>query len=185
VKAILPDYAKDKPIEIWFQDEARVGQQGTLTRIWAKRGTRPRAPRDRRYLWAYIFGAVCPARAATAALVLPRADCHALSLHLVEIAKEVDPASHAILVLDGAGYHTAADLKVPDNITLMPLPPYAPELNPVENIWQYLRQNKLANTVYDDYEAIVDTCCEAWNFFADDVKTVTSVTTRSWASVNA
>jgi hypothetical protein len=184
VKAILPDRAKDKSIEIWFQDEARVGQQGTLTRVWAKRGTRPRAPRDRRYLWAYIFGAVCPARAATAALVLPHADSRALSLHLAEIAKEVDPASHAILVLDGAGYHTAADLKVPDNITLMPLPPYAPELNPVENIWQYLRQNKLSNTIYDDYEAIVDTCCEAWNFFADDLKTVTTVTTRSWASVN-
>lgn len=180
----MPDHAKDKPVEIWFQDEARVGQQGTLTRIWAKRGTRPRAPRDRRYLWAYIFGAVCPDRAGTAALVLPRADSDALSLHLVEIAKEVAPASHAILVLDGAGYHTAANLKIPENITLMKLPPYAPELNPVENIWQYLRQNKLANKTYEDYDEIIDACCKAWNFFSDDKEAVTRITTREWASVN-
>lgn len=184
MKQSLPEHAKDKPIEVWFQDEARVGQQGTLTRIWAKRGTRPRAPRDRRYLWAYIFGAVCPDRAATAALVLPRADSDALSLHLAEIAKEVDPKAHAIIVLDGAGYHTAANLKIPGNITLLPLPPYAPELNPVENIWQYLRQNKLANTTYDDYEDILGACCTAWNFFADDTDAVTSITKRQWASVN-
>ena len=66
-----------KSLEVWFQDEARVGQQGTLTRIWAARGTRPRAPRDTRYKWAYIFGAVCPGRGATAALVMPNADTQA------------------------------------------------------------------------------------------------------------
>jgi DDE superfamily endonuclease len=115
-------------LEIWFQDEARVGQQGTLTRIWAKRGSRPRAPRDLRHEWAYIFGAVCPARAATAALVLPHANTEAFSLHLAEISKQVASGAHAILTLDGAGYHAAADLKTPDNITLLPLPAYSPEL---------------------------------------------------------
>src|ERR1017187_9610129 len=76
----LPDHAKDKPIEIWFQDEARIGQQGTLTRVWAKRGTRPRAPRDQRYEWAYIFGAVCPQRGVTAALVVPTANTEVMVL---------------------------------------------------------------------------------------------------------
>ncbi len=155
-------------MEIWFQDEARVGQHGTLTRIWAKRGTRPRAPRDQRYTSAYIFGAVCPARRTTASLVMPHANAEA----------------HAMLLLDGAGYHIAADLVVPDNISLMVLPPYAPELNPVENIWAYLRSNKLANTVFDDYEHVVDSCCEAWNFFANDASVVASITTRTWAQVN-
>src|SRR5271168_3656355 len=79
-----PDRAED-----WFQDEARVGQQGTLTRVWAKRGSRPRAPRDQRYEWAYIFGAVCPERSATAALVLPCANAEAMNLHLAEISKQV------------------------------------------------------------------------------------------------
>jgi hypothetical protein len=134
-----------------------------LTRIWARRGSRPRGPRDRRYKWAYIFGAVCPARAATAALVLPKANTDALSLHLAEIAGQVASGAHAILVLDGAGWHGADDLDVPDNVTLLHLPPYAPELNPVENVWQYLRQNKLAITVFNDDDHIVDKCCQAWN----------------------
>src|SRR3954453_934999 len=74
VERALPEHARGKPVEVWFLDEARVGQQGTLTRVWARRGTRPRAPRDRRYTWAYLFGAVCPERAVGAALVLPYAD---------------------------------------------------------------------------------------------------------------
>ncbi len=115
---------------------------------------------------------------------MPRADSRGLSLHLAEITKEVALDSHAVLILDGAGYHVAADLKIPKNITLMKLPAYSPELNPIENVWQYLRQNKLANTVFDDYDAIVNACCEAWNFFANDLETVTTVTSRSWATVN-
>jgi len=74
---VLPDHARSKSLEVWFQDEARVGQQATLTRVWAERGTRPRAPRDTRYVSAYIFGDVCPARAVTAALVMPHANTEA------------------------------------------------------------------------------------------------------------
>jgi len=107
-----------------------------------------------------------------------------MNLHLAEIARAIAPGAHALLVLDGAGWHTGKDLCVPDNITLLPLPPYAPELNPVENIWQYLRGNKLAITVFDDYDDIVDKCCDAWNFFAHDENAITSITTRSWATVN-
>lgn len=139
--------------------------------------------RDTRYQWAYIFGAVCPARAATAALVLPFASTEAMNLHLAEIARAVTDGAHAVLVLDGAGWHGSGSLKVPDNISLLTLPPYAPELNPVENVWNYLRSNKLAITVFDAYDDIVDKCCEAWNFFAKDLASVTSVTSRSWATV--
>lgn len=161
-----------------------MGQQGTLTRVWARRGTRPRAVRDTRYEWAYIFGAVCPARAATAALVLPYTDTEAMNLHLAEIARTVTPGAHAVLVLDGAGWHGGGDLLVPDNISLLTLPAYAPELNPVENVWEYLRKNKLALTLFDTYDDIVETCCEAWNFFANNPATVVSTTSRSWAKVN-
>jgi hypothetical protein len=98
----LPACARGKPLEVWFQDEARVGQQGTLTRIWARRGSRPPAPRDQRHHWAYIFGAVCPARTVGAALVLPTVNAELMSLHLAEISKCVAAGAHAILILDGA-----------------------------------------------------------------------------------
>lgn len=181
---MLPEAARGKVVEIWFQDEARVGQQGTLTRIWARRGTRPRAPRDRRYDWAYLFGAVCPQRRATAALVMPHADARSLSKHLAEISGQVAAGAHAVLVMDGAGYHVAAALDIPANITLLHLPPYSPELNPVENIWQYLRANKLAISVFDHYDHIVEQCCAAWNFFANDGDAIASITTRDWAQVS-
>ena len=186
MKAALPEAACGKPLEVWYQDEARVGQQGTLTRTWAERGTRPRAPRDTRYKWAYIFGAVCPARATTAALVMPRADTSAMNAHLVEIAKAVAPGAHAVLVMDGAGWHGSSALRIPDNITIVMLPPYAPELNPVENIWAYLRANRLAITIFDTYDDIVDQCCAAWNAFANDPERVRSIATRKYAeAVNA
>ena len=139
--------------------------------MWAKRGTRPRAPRDQRYEWAYIFGAVCPERSLTAALVLPCANAQAMNLHLEEISKQVAADAHAVLILDRAGYHKKAALDLPHNITLLPLPAYSPELNPAENIWGYLRGNKLANTVYETYDEIVDKACEAWMFFANDKDT--------------
>jgi DDE superfamily endonuclease len=156
-----------------------------LTRVWAKRGSRPRAPRDQRYEWAYIFGAVCPQRRATAALVLPAANAEAMSMHLAEISRQVEPGAQAALIFDGAGYHTANNLVVPDNITLINLPPYAPELNPIENVWEYLRGNKLAITVFDSYDDIVDKACSAWNFFANDLDRIASITARSWATVTS
>ena len=195
---MTPEAAQGRPVEIWFQDEARVGQQGTLTRIWAKRGTRPRAPRDTRYQWAYLFGAVCPARGVAAGLVLPVVNTAAMNAHLAEISRSVAPGAHAVLrrendppdhflillILDGAGWHGAKALVLPDNLALLTLPPYSPELNPVENIWQYLRANWLAISVFDSYDAIVDACCAAWNRFANDPNTVTSITSRAWAQVN-
>ena len=122
-------------LEVWFGDEARVGQKNKLTRRWAKRGTRPSAPRDQRTASTYIFGAICPKHGKGAALVLPRCDTEAMTLHLAAISGKVAPGRHAALLLDQAGWHTSAKLAVPENITLVPLPPYAPELNPVENVW--------------------------------------------------
>jgi DDE superfamily endonuclease len=181
VREALPERAHGGKVEVWFQDEARVGQQGTLTRIWARRGTRPRAPRDRRYSWAYIFGAVCPTRAVGAGLVLPYVNAQALSLHLAEISQQVASGAHAVLVLDGAGWHKAAELTVPDNLTLLPLPAYSPELNPIENLWQYLRQNQLSLRVWPDYQAIVESCCQAWNALIAMPERLATITRREWA----
>ena len=83
-------------------------------------------------------------------------------MHLKEIGDNVAPGAHAALVLDGAGYHLATGLAVPGNITLVHQPPYAPELNPSENVWQYLRGNKLSNTIYENYDDILEKACQAW-----------------------
>lgn len=114
---------------------------------------------------------------------MPEANASMMNLHLDAISKAVDPAAHAAVILDGAGYHRSRHLRVPGNITLIPLPRYAPELNSAENIWDYLRKNKLSNTVFDSYDDIVDKACQAWLFFATDKKSVTAITTRDWATV--
>ncbi len=138
---------------MWFQDEARIGQKNGVVRQWARRGTRPRQPADQRYQSAYLFGAICPARGKGAAMALPFADTAAMQLHLDEISRHVARGAHAVLLLDRAGWHTTAKLKVPKNITPVLLPSRAPELNPVENAWQYLRANWLSNRVFDGHDA--------------------------------
>ena len=114
---------------------------------------------------------------------MPAANTEVMSLHLAEISRQVAPGSHAALVFDGAGYHVAKKLAGPGNITLVPMPAYAPELNPIENVWEYLRGNKLAITVFESYDDILDKACEAWTFFADDPDRIASITSRPWATV--
>ena len=160
--AATPAAARGKPPELWWQDEARVGQQGTPARLWAQRGSRPPAPRDCRRKWAHTFGAVCPARGVGAALVLPCANTEAMAPHLAETSRNAAPGAHAVVTLDGAGWRKEGGrLVVPDSTSLPLLPPYSPELDPQENVWQHLRQNHLANRVFGTYDAIVDACCEA------------------------
>jgi hypothetical protein len=179
----LAGVPKRKAIEIWFQDEARIGQKNGIVRQWAKRGTRPRQPADQRYESAYLFGAICPARGTGAALALPYANTEAMQLHLDEISRMVAKGAHAVLLLDRAGWHTTGSLNVPKNMTLIFLPSRSPELNPVENIWQYLRANWLSNRVFESYEAIIDAACEAWRNLMAKPKTITSIGLRDWAHI--
>jgi len=156
-----------------------------LSYVWADKGTRPRRPKDTRYSSTYIFGAVCPARDTGAALIMPHVNVEAMNKHLAEIATQVKPGSHAVLILDGAGWHqTGAKLKVPDNISILHLPPYCPELNPAESIWQYLRQNYLSNRIFESYKDIVDACCDAWNRLMASTGKIREIATRIWATVN-
>ena len=112
---------------------------------------------------------------------MPWCDTKAMAEHLKEISLAVDPGCHAVLLLDQAGWHGSARLPIPTNITLLPLPPRSPELNPVENVWQYLRQNKLSLRVWPDYDAIVATCREAWNAPLAMPDRLASITRREWA----
>jgi transposase len=112
---------------------------------------------------------------------MPYCDTPAMQAHLAEISAAVAPGAHAVLILDQAGWHGSKDLVVPDNITLLPLPPRSPELNPVENVWQFMRDNWLSNRVFRGYEDIVAHCCDAWNKLMDQPWRISSIGRRSWA----
>jgi hypothetical protein len=183
VAEVRAQLAPSTPVEVWFQDEMRVGQKNKLTYRWARKGSRPRASHDQRTQSTYLFGAVCPQRGAGAALVLPACNTEAMQLHLDEIATKVAPGAHAILILDQAGWHGAKDLEIPSNISLLPLPPRAPELNSQENIWQFMRQNWLSNRIFKSFDDIVDHCCYAWNTLIDQPWKIMSIAHREWAVV--
>ena len=180
----LPACAADKTIEVGFQDEACVGQKGSLEYIWAPIGSRPAMVRDSRHDSVHLFGAICPARRIGAAIIMPAVNTKAMNEHLAEISTQVAPSAHALLVCDGAGWHQRGSrLIVPGNITRLPLPPYAPELNPMENVWDYLRGNKFSSLVWGTYDAIVEACRRAWLFLTDDPDRIASIGTRQWAYV--
>lgn len=143
-------------------DEARFGQQGTTTRVWAPRGSRPTAVKQTRYQWVYLYAAVEPATGASVALLAPHVNTETMNVFLTMTAKELGPKDQAILVMDQAGWHKSRGLKIPENITVLLLPPYSPELNPVERLWAYLRSHYLANRVYDDSDHLLDAGADAW-----------------------
>jgi len=113
--------------------------------------------------------------------MLPRADTHAMQMHLHEISRAVARRAHAVVLMDRAGWHSTGKLKVPRNLTIILLPSRSPELNPVEKVWQYLRQNWLSNRVFETYDDILDAGCDAWNRLIAQPETITSIGSRDWA----
>jgi len=112
--------------------------------------------------------------------MLSRCNTEGMTLHLAEISAAVAPGAHAVLLLDQAGWHGSRALVVPSNITLMPLPPKCPELNPVENVWQFMRDNWLSNRIFKSYDDILDHCCFAWNRLTHQPWRIMSLGLRSW-----
>jgi transposase len=106
-----------------------------------------------------------------------------MQFHIDEISRHVAPGAHAVLLMDRAGWHTTAKLDMPKNITPIFLPSRAPELNPVENVWQYMRANWLSNRVFDSYDEIIGAACEAWRKLLDQPNTISSIGMRDWAHV--
>lgn len=112
--------------------------------------------------------------------MMPRANTEAMQYHLEEISLHIEPKAHGVILMDRAGWHISNDLDVPSNLTIILLPSRSPELNPVENIWQYLRQNWLSNRVFENFEAIVEAGCRAWNNLAKLPETIRSIGMREW-----
>jgi putative transposase len=146
-----------------LMDEARRGQKGTLTRVWARRGTRPRMPKQTKYKWAYIYGAVEPSTGFHAGMVASCVNTEMMGLFLYWLSKEIGEDEHLLLLMDGAGWHTSTKLRVPATITIKTLPPYSPELNPVELVWLWLQEHQLSNRIFADQAELDEGCLDAWN----------------------
>lgn len=170
-------------VDIWSQDETRVGQQGSLSRIWAVRGTRPRKVRQQQFISTYIYGAACHDTGQSCALILPYANTDAMNKFLNELSSEVEPGRHVALIIDNAGWHKTKKLIIPVNITLIPLPPHSPELNAMEQVWQWIKSHFLSNQHYHDYKDIVDKACYAWNQVSGNPELIKSITRREWINL--
>lgn len=130
--------------------------------MWARKGTRPRAIRQTQYDYLYVFSAVCPATGDACGLITPHVNTDAMNGFLRQFARELPPDVHAVMVLDQAGWHTAAALAVPANVTLVHLPPKSPELNPTENLWHYLRSHYWSNRLYETWDELKAAAVDAW-----------------------
>jgi transposase len=158
----------------------RVGQKGRTCHRWHERGVRPPGLADKRFASLYLFAACRPGTDQAFALALPEATTAAMSLFLAAFAEQLEPGAPAVLILDQAGWHGSRRLTVPGNITLLPLPAYSPELNPVERVWLYLRERFLSLRVFTDYRAIVDACCTAWNRLVAEPGRLRSLCDQPW-----
>lgn len=160
---------------MWFEDEARFGQKGTLTTVWADRGSRPSAPKQTGYGNLHVLTAVCPATGRAEGLVAPRLNTSVVQAFLDGLSATIPTGTHVLLVWDGAGYHVAKALRVPSNLSVVTLPPYSPELNPVERLWLYLRHHYWSNRVYEGIDALEAAAVSGWRAVClapDKVRTV-------------
>lgn len=164
-----------------MQDEARIGQTGRNCRRWFQRGARPAGLKDQRHTAVYLFGAVCPERDVAFGLVLPIVSTMAMQTFLDQLSDRVAPKTHALLLMDRAGWHCAKGLVIPDNLTPIFLPPYSPELNGIERLWLYLKERFLSHRLWADYDAIVDAVCQAWQRLTGEAGRIKSLCQMEWA----
>jgi len=184
IEAIAAAHPQEE-VHTYFQDEARFGQKGTITRVWARRGSRPRAVRQTGFSSLYVLAAVCAATGAMSALIMPELNTAVVNLFLEQFSRELPVGVHAVLIWDGAGFHTGEGLVVPANVSLIQLPPYAPELNPVENLWHYLRAHHWSNRAYRDYDALQEEAVKSLCAVREDTGTIKSVCNAPYISRGA
>ena len=173
--AAIAERHPDAKVEVRHQDEARFGQKGSLTRVWARRGSRPRRVRQDGRESLYVLTAVCAASGAAVGLVMPELDTAVVNLFLEEFSRRLAPGVHGVLLWDNAGYHTSGGLVVPPNVSLIGLLPYSPELNPVENLWHYLRSHHWSHRVYLDYDDLRDAATVAWRAVCLDPEKIRTI----------
>jgi hypothetical protein len=180
IKTILkiPGHLPLDRVDVWFQNKAGFGQQNTTTRIWAEKGTRPSVIQQQQFTYAYLFGAVCVTNVNIEAIVAPLSNMEVIKSHLALISEATEADRHAVVIMDDANWHQEyLDQDLP-NLSIIHIPPYSTELNPIEQVWSWLRQNEIANPSFADYEEIVDKCSIVWNNFVANTEQVLSLRRR-------
>jgi len=167
------------PVRLMFEDEGRFGRITQPRRCWAPAGVRPRVPAQFVREYTHVFAAVSPHDGAMVSLILPEVNAEAMSIFLGELGRR-HPDEFILLVLDGAGWHRAKRLQIPENIFPVPLPPYSPELNPLEHLWDELREKWFQNLVFNNIDAVEDRLVEALSTLERDASRVFSITAFPW-----
>lgn len=162
-----------------FQDEASFGRISDLRRCWAPLPVRPIVSHQVVREYVYALAAVCPHDGQLASLVMPWVDSEIMSLFLEHTARRF-AGEFCVMVLDGAGWHRSGDLRVPENMRLLALPPYSPELNPVEHIWDHLRENALKNRAFESLDEVIDALCSGLKILHDEPGVTQSLTCFDW-----
>jgi len=162
---------RDKRIEFWFQDEMRFGNKTRIAAQWQLCGTSFSTRKQNGFQNRYIYGAVSPETGQHVGLVFSECSAAAMNIHLGLISQALDRESHALLIMDQAPWHSNAktELVVPANITILDLPPYSPELNPVERLWLWLKEHHLANRIIKKGEDMLELGCQIWNTLNKDL----------------
>lgn len=164
-----------KQLRLFFQDEARFGQQGTTTNVWARTGSRPTAVRQTAYQYLWVSAAVCPETGLAEGLITSRLDTASVNAFLQQLSQRVGPDEHIAMLWDGAGFHRSKQLVMPANITPIQLPAYSPELNPIENLWHYLKSHHWSNRAYADHDDLEAAVIQAWNHSVENAQLMKSV----------
>lgn len=178
IQKILPDKISEvkqahpeKNIEIWFQDEMRFGNKTRMAAAWKLSGTAWTTQKQNGFQNRYIYGAVNPSTGKHVGLVFSECSAAAMSIHLTLISQAIEAGKHAIIIMDQAPWHSNAkrELQIPSNITILDLPPYSPELNPVERLWLWLKKNHLSNRIIKNGEDLLELGCQIWNTLNPDL----------------
>lgn len=168
-----------RPIRLMFQDEARFGRINDPRRCWAPKGCRPEVGMQIVREYTYAFGAASPHDGVLDTLVLPVVTAEAMSIFLAEVARR-HPEEFILMFLDGAAWHRANSLVIPENMKLEALPPYSPQLNPMEHIWDEVREKWFTNEVFDSLDGVEDRLVEALAALERDQDLVASTTGFDW-----
>lgn len=166
-----------------FMDEARFGRMNRPVRCWAPPGVRPTVDCQTVREYTYAYGALCPADGALCSLIMPTMHAACFELFCAEVSGR-HPEELVVMVCDGAGSHTAGELSLPDNVRLLTLPPYSPELNPVEQLWDLIRERRFSNRAYDSLGEVEDDLADELRALEGEGATIRSLAGRPWVTAS-
>jgi transposase len=168
-----------KPVKLFFQDESRFGRISQAIRCWSPIGQRPVVPSQivREYIYAY--GAICPQDGSFTSLILPDMRTECLNVFLTELSSRY-PENHLLVVLDGASSHRSGELHLPPNMSLLPLPPYSPELNPQENVWGQIKEEGFYNRIFNSLDAVEEQLVKILRQFEQQAERLKKLTRFDW-----